>query len=336
MKAISLIMFVTLAMGAGYAETASAQTRGGGYTTSRGGGGSSGGGGGSAGYESGGGRGSIVRLVTNPEVEQDLALTQEQKDALKAISQKVKAYEKRMFAERTGPPRAPSPHENRQWHIQKYEGGYQMLAGARQEIAKTLTPSQMKRLEQISLQDLGAEALFRPDIAQALNLSQEQRQKLAQIRDETGKELFAMAQRFQQNFLPEGMRPAPRGSGQSQGSAPSQRQFGAGSGATASSGTSSSGGGFGKVPPGGVLSKGSASGGGSQSGGGTFVLTPAQQKMIDEDRVQRQALVQESERRMIDEILTTHQQAKLKELHGKPCPLPFHDVSRAGGSGGGK
>ena len=153
----------------------------------------------------------MVRLVTYPEVEQDLALTHEQKDALKTISQKVAAYEKRMFAEQTGPPRASIPRENRQWHLQKYEAAYQMLAGARQEIAKTLTPSQMKRLEQISLQDLGAEALFRPDIVQTLNLSQEQRQKLAQIRDETGKELLAMAQRFQQNFLPEGMRPPPRG-----------------------------------------------------------------------------------------------------------------------------
>jgi hypothetical protein len=81
--------------------------------------------------------------VSYPEVEQDLALTHEQKDALKAISQKVAAYEKRMFAEQTGPPRTSSPRENRQWHLQKYEAAYEMLAGARQEIAKTLTPSQM-------------------------------------------------------------------------------------------------------------------------------------------------------------------------------------------------
>ena len=35
-----------------------------------------------------------------------------------------------------------------------------MLAQTRQEIMKVLTPSQVKRLEQISLQELGAEALF--------------------------------------------------------------------------------------------------------------------------------------------------------------------------------
>jgi hypothetical protein len=46
---------------------------------------------------------------------------------------------------------------------------------------KVLTPSPVKRLEQISLQELGAEALFRPDVAKALNLSQGQQQKLTQI-----------------------------------------------------------------------------------------------------------------------------------------------------------
>jgi len=41
----------------------------------------------------------------------------------------------------------------------------QRLDQTRQDILRVLTPAQVKRMEQISLQELGAEGLFRPEVA---------------------------------------------------------------------------------------------------------------------------------------------------------------------------
>jgi Spy/CpxP family protein refolding chaperone len=193
---------------------------------------------------------------------------------------------------------------------QKSAAASLVLARARHDIGKALTPGQMKRLEQISLQELGAEALSRSNIVKALNLTQEQQQTLAEIRSETGRELSVMAQRFQEAFFPKWAQPPPRGSRRAGGDAPSQNQFAQGTASTTASAT-----------PGSAVTVRSASGGGGRSGGGTFILTPAQQKMMEEGRAQHQAVVQQSERRMIEQVLTPQQQAKLKELQGKPCPI---------------
>ena len=46
-------------------------------------------------------------------------------------------------------------------------------------------------------------------------------------------------------------------------------------------------------------------------------------------------IIQASERKMLDEVLTPAQQARLKELQGEPCPLKPRYRARAGGGGGG-
>jgi len=63
---------------------------------------------------------------------------------------------------------------------------------ARQQVVRLLTPAQAKRLEQISLQDSGATALFRPDVLQTLGISREQQRRLAEIRDKAKEEVAAL------------------------------------------------------------------------------------------------------------------------------------------------
>jgi len=46
-------------------------------------------------------------------------------------------------------------------------------------------------------------------------------------------------------------------------------------------------------------------------------------------------IIQGSERKMLEEVLTPAQQARLKELQGEPCPLKPRYRARAGGGGGG-
>jgi Spy/CpxP family protein refolding chaperone len=59
----------------------------------------------------------------------------------------------------------------------------------RQFLADTLAPGQRKRLEQISMQLTGLMHLTRPEVARALNLTEDQVQKFRQMQKEARKEL---------------------------------------------------------------------------------------------------------------------------------------------------
>ena len=277
MKTIPVTLWLALALSAGTIERTSAQFGGNGA-----GGGSYGGGGG--GYASGGGRGSVVLLVTYPEVQQDLALSDQQKEQVSAITREFKDYERKMFAE-VNAEAARGP-----WGLdRKREAAMQMLAQTRQDIMRVLNLFQVKRLEQISLQELGAEALSRPDVAKALNLSQGQQQKLTQIGDQTEQKIAA--------------------------------SLGVPTGPPA-----------GFQPGRGGFARGEAASGGSNA---VARASSAAGNSVQKGPENIGAILRESERRMIEEVLTPLQQSKLKELQGTPCPLKPRYVSRAGGGGGG-
>lgn len=135
-------------------------------------------------YASGGGKGSPVRLATFPEVQADLELTPAQKEAVAVAAGKLKAFEAGLQEELKHPPAvAHGSAVERQWVASKYAQANQALAQTRLEIARSLSPAQMQRLEQIGLQELGADALFRGDIARSLNLTPAQQQALVRLRD---------------------------------------------------------------------------------------------------------------------------------------------------------
>lgn len=65
----------------------------------------------------------------------------------------------------------------------------QMEKENKQFLADTLTKEQHKRLDQIALQVTGLTQLLRPDVAKALSLTKEQRQKVKEIQAAAHKEL---------------------------------------------------------------------------------------------------------------------------------------------------
>ncbi|HWP30549.1 MAG TPA: hypothetical protein VNK96_02315 [Fimbriimonadales bacterium] len=107
-----------------------------------------------------------LALIRRPAVQQELALTPAQLNAL----------QERLRALRPDPnqkTRGRNPAET----LEKAEG----------IIKEVLTPQQIKRLEEISLQLEGPRALLRPEIADKVGLSPQQREKIREIYRNVGR-----------------------------------------------------------------------------------------------------------------------------------------------------
>jgi hypothetical protein len=211
-----------------------------------------------------GGRGSVPRLVTVREVGKELGLNAEQQEAVKTIVGRLRGVERRIMTETDQANRQlPAPERERRWA--ETDGAIaRERQQARQQIVGLLTPAQAKRLEQISLQDAGADALFELEVIRTLGLSHEQQQRLAEIREEAEEEVVA-------------------------------RMLGVPVKGTAN------------PPPGGA--------------------SPQSLKEV----------IRRSDRRMLEEVLTASQRAKLKELQGAPFAFPAtyqRPMALAGGGSG--
>jgi hypothetical protein len=114
-------------------------------------------------------RHSLGNFLRLPQVQADLALSDSQK-------RKIQQSQDQLLRERTSKSgqggRAITPFEE----IDKEQ----------QRLANILSPGQMKRLEQISLQALGPAALTNSDVVQALGISDQQKEKLIQLNNRAG------------------------------------------------------------------------------------------------------------------------------------------------------
>jgi Spy/CpxP family protein refolding chaperone len=114
-----------------------------------------------------------VMLMRQKSVQDDLKITPEQSDKIHAFADKqwkrVRAMKDLSEAER-----------NR---------GFEKMAKANRDFLKnTLTPEQVKRLNQIAMQVAGLLWVMRSDVAAELNLTDEQKQKIRELHDEARKE----------------------------------------------------------------------------------------------------------------------------------------------------
>jgi Spy/CpxP family protein refolding chaperone len=124
----------------------------------------------------------MVGLLRNQQVQQELKLTDQQKQQLEQLGEQ---WREKMRGLRDLP-----PEERRQ----KGEG---MRAEVEKQLATILNEQQMKRLKQIALQVEGYAALERPEIADQVGLTKEQRQKIRDIlrqADEKRREAFQQGQ----------------------------------------------------------------------------------------------------------------------------------------------
>ena len=108
----------------------------------------------------------MLGLLRNQQVQQELKLTHQQKQQIEQLGEQ--------WREKMRGLRDLTPEERRQ----KVQG---MRAELEKQLSQILNEQQMKRLKQIALQVEGYAALERPEVAERVGLTKEQRQKIRDI-----------------------------------------------------------------------------------------------------------------------------------------------------------
>jgi Spy/CpxP family protein refolding chaperone len=123
--------------------------------------------------------GGIGMLLMNKSVQDELKLTDEQKDKIKTAMEKVREDQKDAFA--TLRDRQAKEEDRNEARKKVTEATTKALDGI-------LTKDQDKRVKQIQLQQEGPRAFVNPDVQSALKLSDDQKDKIKTIVEDTGKE----------------------------------------------------------------------------------------------------------------------------------------------------
>jgi Spy/CpxP family protein refolding chaperone len=124
--------------------------------------------------------GGLLLLLHNESVQLDLKLTPEQIDKLKELGKTAMEGAREQWAKF----RDLSPEERRA-KMQELRPKFQARAEEiKKKIAAILTPAQMDRLKEIRLQAAGPGALSDPDVLKALNLTDEQKEKIKKLRQQ--------------------------------------------------------------------------------------------------------------------------------------------------------
>ncbi len=149
-----------------------------------------GGPGGPGGFFGGGG---ISGLVVREEIQQELQLVDEQKDKLRTITEEMRDKVRDEMRDIFSQMRDLSDDERREKFGEIRTKMEALNADTEKQLEKVLLPHQLERLKQIDLQTKlryrGSSALTGGDVAKALNLTDEQREKLEKRAAEVQEEL---------------------------------------------------------------------------------------------------------------------------------------------------
>jgi Spy/CpxP family protein refolding chaperone len=162
---------------------------GAGFGTGSGGGGFGGGGSGGGGFASC----RLAPLLQKP-VQRELKLTANQLKKLRELQAKQEEGMRRMTAGINFETLFKSPDSL----TKQYQ---ELAATAEKTVDEILTVPQRQRLREISLQQRGGHALPDPDVAEALKLTEEQRQQIQTVQIEAGKELQTLAMHEMQGLM---------------------------------------------------------------------------------------------------------------------------------------
>jgi len=125
------------------------------------------------------GGGGMLGLLHFEKVQTELALTDEQKAQLKEVTQGIQGVEQIERSELS----TLNPEERRAKIQEMRKEAHEKMAEAQKRVAEILKPDQFERLTQIWIQREGVAALGDPEIAQALGLTKEQKEKLVAIHE---------------------------------------------------------------------------------------------------------------------------------------------------------
>ncbi|HEX4147796.1 MAG TPA: hypothetical protein VHY20_02365 [Pirellulales bacterium] len=130
--------------------------------------------GGRGGYSGRSSRSSPVSLLGQESVQKELQLTPKQVQALASISEQQRAAISQAYQ---------LEREERYPKIEEINKQTEGLVG------QVITPQQLQRLMQISIQQQGTRAFERPEVIEGLGLTQEQLSQISQIREATSEEM---------------------------------------------------------------------------------------------------------------------------------------------------
>jgi len=136
-----------------------------------------------------GGGGGLLGLVMRDEVQQEIQLVDEQRDKVMKVAEESREEMRGMFEEM----RDLSDEERRERFGEIRTKMEEMNANVETQLKKALLPHQLQRLKQIDLQvrmqQRGEGGLSSRTVAEALELSDEQREKLEKKAEEVRQEL---------------------------------------------------------------------------------------------------------------------------------------------------
>jgi hypothetical protein len=132
-----------------------------------------------------GGRGApggLLFLVSVDAVQDELAVTAEQRELLESLQADLSDQRRGLFARRFAGPPEPGDRNERSDEIQ--QGMEKLNRQGDELVTAILEPNQTERLQQLRLQHEGVRAFERPEIVKDLGLSDSQLAKIRQMRDE--------------------------------------------------------------------------------------------------------------------------------------------------------
>jgi Spy/CpxP family protein refolding chaperone len=134
--------------------------------------------------------GGGAALLTNKGVQKELKVTDEQAGKLDTLAQEMRDKQREQFEKFRD-----IPKEERREKAQ--EAGRTLNAELLKRLRDVLQPEQVKRFEQIQLQQSGPNAFLTPRVQEGLKLTDDQKSKIREINDDLGQSMRDAAQDFQ-------------------------------------------------------------------------------------------------------------------------------------------
>ncbi len=150
----------------------------------------------------GGGMG-VLGLLRIEQVQKEIELLDDQKADLEKLGEKARAAMQEVF----GNFRNLSREEMQQRREEIQQKMQEQQKKLQAELEKILLPHQLERLEQIRIQLMGIRALEDPEVAEKLNITDAQKEKIRQVQEQAREK---MREAFQGMRGGQGQRPDPQ------------------------------------------------------------------------------------------------------------------------------
>jgi hypothetical protein len=150
---------------------------------------------------------SLVGLAANEAVQKELGISAEGANKLRSLSDDYRAASQKEstalgidFAAIGDLPRAEQAAKNREVNATLAEMTRKLTAEYLPKLREVLDDEQLSRLRQIQLQAMGIDAYSEPEVASALAFTDEQKQKLVDLKNEYNRKQQDLDGDFQQRF----------------------------------------------------------------------------------------------------------------------------------------